>query len=190
MVARLDPIKDHATLIDAIASVRAAHPDGRIELRLLGDGPLRQSIEELAGKHGVSDNVRMMGARADVPEQLGLMDLFVLATTREEGFGVALIEALAAGVPVIASDVPACREVLQDGKHGLLVQAHNSAALGESIESAWTARDLPPASAADVDARYGAQSMAVRYLAALFEAAPVTWAPDLMSGVRLGRREP
>jgi glycosyltransferase involved in cell wall biosynthesis len=75
--------------------------------------------------------------RRDVPELLGQLDLFVFATTADEGQGIALVEAIAAGVPVVASDVGACREVLDDhgpgGALGLLVPPSDPAALADAI---------------------------------------------------------
>ena len=73
------------------------------------------------------------GPRSDVPELLGQMDVFAFSTTRDEGFGIALIEAMAAGLPVVASDVPACREVLDDGAAGILVPAGDPAPLAQAI---------------------------------------------------------
>ena len=68
--------------------------------------------------------------RRDVPELVGQLDLFVFATTSDEGLGIALIEAMAVGVPVVASDVGACREVLDDGALGLLVPPGGPVASG------------------------------------------------------------
>ena len=111
MVARLDPIKDQATLIRAFAEVAQEHP--RAELWLIGDGERAWQLCDLAAAEGVADRVVFWGPRSDVPELLGQMDVFAFSTTRDEGFGIALIEAMAAGLPVVASDVPACREVLE-----------------------------------------------------------------------------
>ena len=119
MVARLDPIKDQATLIRAFAQVVKEHP--RAELWLVGDGTRAAELCELAAAEGVADGVVFWGPRSDVPELLGQMDVFAFSTSRDEGFGIALIEAMAAGLPVVASDVPACREVLGSGAAGVLV---------------------------------------------------------------------
>jgi glycosyltransferase involved in cell wall biosynthesis len=79
------------------------------------------------------------------------MDVFAFSTTRDEGFGIALIEAMAAGLPVVASDVPACREVLADGAAGLLVPPGDDARLAQAIcallgserqRTAWARRAL------------------------------------------------
>ena len=71
--------------------------------------------------------MEFLGSRRDVPALLGQSDVFVFSTTKEEGLGTVLIEALAAGLPVVASDVPACREALEGGKWGALVPAADAA---------------------------------------------------------------
>ena len=86
--------------------------------------------------------------RRDVPELVGQLDLFVFATTPDEGLGIALIEAMAVGVPVVASDVGACREVLDDGALGLLVPPGDPVALADAIERV---RDDPETAAARVE---------------------------------------
>lgn len=119
MVARLDPIKDQATLLRAFAVARLPG----WQLQLVGDGEDRPRLETLALELGLDSAQVFLGRRADIPELLGLADLFAFSTTAAEGFGIALIEAMAAGLPVLASDVPACREVLQDGVGGVLLPA-------------------------------------------------------------------
>ena len=125
MVARLDPVKDYSTLLEAFASLRAMRPGVSAELRVVGEGPLLAPLRDLAARLHVDNDVVFMGARSDVSNILGELDLFVLSTNCGEGFGIVLIEALAAGVPVIASDVPACREVLREGELGTLFPAGN-----------------------------------------------------------------
>lgn len=117
MVARLDPIKDQATLLRAFAAARLPG----WELQLVGEGPDRPRLETLAAELGLDPAQVFLGRRSDIPELLGQADLFVFSTTPAEGFGIALIEAMAAGLPILASDVPACREVLKEGAAGQLV---------------------------------------------------------------------
>jgi glycosyltransferase involved in cell wall biosynthesis len=119
MVARCDPLKDQATLLRAFAACRPEAPDW--QLQLAGDGPTRPALEALALELGLGGAVVFLGRRDDIPELLGQADLFALSTTAAEGFGIVLAEALAAGLPVLASDVPACREVLDGGRAGLLL---------------------------------------------------------------------
>jgi glycosyltransferase involved in cell wall biosynthesis len=131
MVATLERHKDHATLLHAVASIRRKFPEFR--LRLAGAGSLRQEMQQLADKLEVSDIVEFLGMRRDVPELLGQADLFVFATTPQEGLGSVLLEAMAAELPILASDVPACRELLCGGKYGRLVAAAEPAALAAAL---------------------------------------------------------
>jgi glycosyltransferase involved in cell wall biosynthesis len=119
MVARLDPIKDQATLLRSFAAVRSQG----WELQLVGEGPDRFRLEALATELGLDPAQVFLGRRSDIPELLGEADLFAFSTTPAEGFGIVLIEAMAAGLPILASDVPASREVLKGGLAGDLVTA-------------------------------------------------------------------
>lgn len=131
MVARLDSIKDHTTLLAAFPHVLAAFPSA--QLWIIGDGPLRTHLEERTRELGISQATRFFGNRADIPDLLGQMDVFAFSTTRDEGFGIALIEAMAARVAIVASGVPACREVLANGQAGRLVEANNADALADAL---------------------------------------------------------
>jgi glycosyltransferase involved in cell wall biosynthesis len=131
MVATLERHKDHATLLRAFAEVRRHRP--AVRLRLAGDGSLRDELVALAAQLGLSDAVEFLGSRHDVPELLGQADLFVFSTTPQEGLGTVLVEALAAGVPIIASDVPACRELLEGRRWGRLVPAGDPLPLAAAI---------------------------------------------------------
>jgi glycosyltransferase involved in cell wall biosynthesis len=140
MVARLDPIKDHETALRAFARFGARVPEAR--LRFVGDGPRRGGLERLANALELGDRVEFMGTRLDVPEQIGSFDIFVYATTVGEGFGVVLAEAMAAGVPVVATDIGPCAEVLGEGSAGLLVPPHDPDALAEGIGALWKDPEL------------------------------------------------
>lgn len=131
MVARLDDTKDHETLLRAFAAVKQQRGDAR--LLLVGDGTARPRLERLARSLGISDSVDFTGNRTDVPELLGQMDVFAFAVRRGEGLGVALTEALAAGTPVVAADVPGCREVLGEPACGLLYEEGDAAALAAQL---------------------------------------------------------
>ena len=133
MVATFEDHKDHPILIRALPHLIEDYPD--LRLILVGDGSRRPELERLAQQAGVAHAVDFMGTRMDVPELLGVADAFVFATTPREGLGTVLIEALAAGLPVVASDVPACRELLQNGARGSLVPANNPIALAEAVSA-------------------------------------------------------
>jgi glycosyltransferase involved in cell wall biosynthesis len=135
IVARLDPIKDHAMVLRAFQLFRREYSGAR--LRLIGDGPTRAKLEEMAGDLNLGDSVEFAGARTDVPEQVGQLDIFVYATTASEGFGIVLAEAMAAGVPIVATDCGPCAEVLDDGRAGLLVSPGDPEALAEGLKTLW-----------------------------------------------------
>jgi glycosyltransferase involved in cell wall biosynthesis len=120
MVARLNQIKDQKTLIEAMPLVLEKHPTA--ELWLVGDGEQRNFLEQLMADLNLTENIKFLGNRHDVPELLGQMDVFAFSTTAAEGFGIVLAEALAAGLPIVASHVGPCAEVLKQGKWGILVE--------------------------------------------------------------------
>ena len=132
MVARLNSIKDHETLIKAFATVHSHQPN--TELWIIGDGEKRQSLEYLTETLNLREAVIFWGDRSDIPELLGQMNIYAFSTTQDEGFGIALIEAMAASLPVVASDIPACREVLRNGEAGLLVPYNNPIIMAEILE--------------------------------------------------------
>ena len=129
-VGRLHEQKGHAHLLEAAALIRQAHPQARF--RIIGDGPLRGQLEVEARRHRVDDIVEFLGARTDVPVQLREFDLFVLPSLWE-GLPYALLEAMAAGVPVVSTDVDGVREVISDGTEGALVPSGNSRALAAAV---------------------------------------------------------
>jgi glycosyltransferase involved in cell wall biosynthesis len=130
-VGRLDPVKAHDNLIDAFA--RAVERGGpRLELRLLGDGPCRASLEALVRERGLADRVKFLGMATDVPEQLRESDAFVLASHRE-GRPTSIMEAMASGLPVIATRVGSIPELVDDGRTGLLVEPGDVEGLARAI---------------------------------------------------------
>jgi glycosyltransferase involved in cell wall biosynthesis len=167
MISRLDPIKDHTCLLEAFAGIVRSHPQAAIRLRIIGDGELRDELVAKAETLSISDKVEFLGNRSDIPEQLGELDLFVLSTTPKEGFGIVLIEALAARVPIVASDVPACREVLRGGEFGRLVPPGDPQALAEAIADHLSEgsplRRPPRPRREDVEAAYGLAAIATKH---------------------------
>jgi glycosyltransferase involved in cell wall biosynthesis len=131
MVATLEGHKDHATLILSMPSVIKAIPDA--QLILVGDGSLRPSLEALSVSLGVAASVSFLGSRRDVPLLLGGSDVFVFSTTWQEGLGTVLIEAMAAGLPIVASNVPACSEAVGGGRWGTLVPPADPEALAAAM---------------------------------------------------------
>jgi glycosyltransferase involved in cell wall biosynthesis len=142
-----------------------------VKLDLVGDGDLRSECESLAKQLGVHEHICFTGVRRDIPALLREWDAFVFSVLPDEGLGIALIEALAAGVPVIASDVGACREVLfspKDGNLGELFPFGDAEALADAIlrfksnpEPWWNRARL---AANSVRQRFSIETMANEYL--------------------------
>jgi glycosyltransferase involved in cell wall biosynthesis len=130
MVARLEFSKDHSTLIRAVAIAHRARP---MELWLIGDGSFRSRLEAEARDLGIAAQVRFLGSRRDVPELLGQLDAFAFSVKEDEGLGIALIEAMAANLPIVATDVGACREVLGDALVEPLVPFGDADAMAASL---------------------------------------------------------
>ena len=122
MVARFEPQKDHACLLRALAGV--ASPWRAV---LVGDGPTRPVAEALARELGIGDRVSFVGSRDDVPAVLANAHVFALAS-RWEGLPITILEAMRAGLPVVASDVDGVGEAVVDGETGLLAPAGDAGA--------------------------------------------------------------
>lgn len=127
-LGRLDPQKGHDTLIRAWPRVLEKHPDA--SLVIAGEGLLRQDLERLVARLGLERSVALQGHRSDVPRFLASLAVFSMPS-RWEGFGLALVEALAAGKPCVASDVDSLPEVL--GCAGVLVPKDDPDALASAI---------------------------------------------------------
>ena len=124
-VGRLRAPKDFVTLVRAMTGLEA-------RLRIAGDGPDRAALEAEIGRLGLRDRVELLGTRADIPELLAGADVFVLATD-SEGLPMSVLEAMAAGLPVVASAVGGVPEVVRDGETGALVPPRDSAVLAEAL---------------------------------------------------------
>ncbi|MGA3007326.1 MAG: glycosyltransferase [Opitutaceae bacterium] len=132
MVGTMEGHKDQATLVQAAALLGQRRQD--FEVLLAGGGALLKQIEGQIAGLAIANLVVPLGTRTDVPELLGQCDAFVFSTTTQEGFGTVFVEAMAAGLPVIASDVPACHEVLGQGQFGRLVPPKDPRALAEAMQ--------------------------------------------------------
>lgn len=136
-VGRLVPEKDQAALLRAFALVAPRHID--VDLWLVGDGPLRADLERLRGELALDGRAYFLGQRTDVPALMHRADLLVLSS-RVEGFGLVLVEAMAARMLVVATDVGGVAEVMNG--HGILVAPNDVAALARGMKQAL---DLSPA---------------------------------------------
>jgi glycosyltransferase involved in cell wall biosynthesis len=129
-VAILRKKKGHAYLLDAVPEVLREFPDALFVFA--GDGPQRQNLERRIVELGLSDNVRILGLRPDVPNVLASLDLFVLPTL-QEALGTSYVEAMATGRAVIGCAVGGVPEVVRDGENGLLVPPAESAPLAAAV---------------------------------------------------------
>jgi glycosyltransferase involved in cell wall biosynthesis len=162
VIGRLVPVKDHATLFKALVATPELH------LVVLGDGELRSTLEGLAHDLGIAERTHFTGWWADVPSALADLDIVVLSS-RNEGTPLALIEALAAARPVVATDVGGVRQVVQDGETGWLCGPGDPDALAQRLRRAVSERDLATRLAAEgrrrVTERFGGARMVSDYLA-------------------------
>jgi sugar transferase (PEP-CTERM/EpsH1 system associated) len=129
-VGRLDPVKDHAQLIDAFGMIARERP--RALLAIVGEGPTRRELERRIAACGLDARVRLLGTRADVPLILKGFDVFVLPSIAE-GMSNTILEAMATGLPIVATRVGGTPELIEDGTHGRLVPAGDSGALAEAL---------------------------------------------------------
>jgi glycosyltransferase involved in cell wall biosynthesis len=127
MVARFSQGKDHDTMIKAFAEL-----GGTARLMLIGDGPTRRSMEELVDGLGLRGRVEFLGDRDDVPELLAQSSVFVLSS-KFENMPISILEAMRAGLPVIATAVGGVREAVIDGETGLTVQVGSVADLAKAL---------------------------------------------------------
>lgn len=127
---RLVPVKDCATFLRAAAIIARSREDAGF--LIAGDGEERGMLSALAGELGIASRVRFLGDRRDMPEVMAAMDVFVLSS-RNEGFGRVIVEAMAAGVPVAATGVGGAVEVLDGGRAGLLVPPGDDGALAAAV---------------------------------------------------------
>jgi sugar transferase (PEP-CTERM/EpsH1 system associated) len=164
IVARLSPEKDHATLLRAAARVVRTDPSFRLEVA--GDGPCREDLHRLAGELGLAGCVRFLGAVRDVPALLARAGLFVLSSV-SEGVSLTLLEAMAAGLPVVATRVGGNPEVVADGTTGLLVPATDADALAGALRVLWrdpeTARSLGAAGRLRAEHHFDVRAMVAAY---------------------------
>jgi glycosyltransferase involved in cell wall biosynthesis len=168
IVARLSPVKDHATLIRAIAALRDRIPT--VHCVLVGDGPERASIEALASGLGIRDVVHLAGERIQPPNLHGLFDVSVLCSTTE-AFPNSVLEAMAAARPVVATDVGGTPDAVHEGTTGLLVRPSDPSRLADAIfrlyEEPALRAGLGNAAQEAARAGYGAEAV-IRQVEALY----------------------
>ena len=129
-VARVEPAKDHGTLLRAMALIAERVP--RLHLAVVGGGSELDTLRELARELGIGDRVHFTGPRTDAAEWLQTVDFSVLSSVKE-GLSNTVLESMAAGRAMIATDVGGNAEVIVEGETGYLVPARDPAALSQAI---------------------------------------------------------
>lgn len=130
--ARLDPVKDIATLLDAFAHVKREREDAR--LVVIGDGPERAALEERSARLGISAHALFTGYRDDARCLLPALDAFANSST-SEGISLTILEAMAACLPVAATAVGGTPDVVVDGQTGILVPAGDAVRLAQALST-------------------------------------------------------
>ncbi|WP_277552394.1 glycosyltransferase [Halobaculum limi] len=130
-VGRLVERKGHSDLLHAWSNVSQSHPEA--QLLIVGYGPQRESLEATARELGVDQQVCFTGSRDDIPAILDMLDIFVFPS-HWEGLPGAVQEAMAAGLPIVATDVNGTNELISDGETGLLVSSKTPTALAGAID--------------------------------------------------------
>lgn len=157
-VARFDDPKDHRTLLEALALLR----EQTWEIDLVGEGPQEEEMQRLARELGVAERVKFHGYVADPSGLLAQAQLFVLSS-RSEAFPRSILEALRAGLPVVATEVGGVGEAVTDGVNGLLVPAGSpralASALGRLVESAPLRKSMGEAARAAYEQRFRLEVM-------------------------------
>ncbi|MFA4889124.1 MAG: GT4 family glycosyltransferase PelF [Candidatus Omnitrophota bacterium] len=145
IIGRITPIKGHLYFIKAMARVAKAVP--QLKVWVVGDAPpakeaYKESIQVLTKRLGLWNNTEFLGAQRDIPGVLAHLDVLVLATTTHEAFGRVIIEAQAAGVPVVATKVGGVVDIISDGINGLLVPPADPASMAEAVIRIFQDKDL------------------------------------------------
>lgn len=139
IIARLDPVKNHKMLLDAIYNI--VKNKLSVHLWIVGSGKEKEKIEKETKRLEIEEYVSLLGERNDVPIILNALDCLVLSSF-SEGFPVTILEAMSAGLPIIATDVGGNREIIKNGRSGILVKSNSSEELAKAIISLMKDRKL------------------------------------------------
>jgi len=169
-VGRLQAVKDHANLIRAFGALVRGNADAarRARLMIVGGGPLHHMLQALIESEGLDRHVWLAGERADVPAMMRGMNVFLLPSL-SEGISNTLLEAMASGLPIIATDVGGTAELVVDGQTGLLVPAADAArlaaAMADLLADPARAKAMGQAGCERVHRQFSLDSMVGAYLA-------------------------
>ena len=169
-VGRLATVKDHETLIRCFKLIYEVFSQSK--LVIVGEGPEKNKLRSLVTELGLSDKVLFTGERRDVPALLSGMDIFVLSSI-SEGTSITLLEAMAAGIPVVATSVGGNKEVIENGVTGLLIPPKDPEMMAEAIHTLFSdkmmAQSFSAAGKKMVAEKFSIKNM-VRTLENLYEA--------------------
>ncbi len=161
VIARLEPEKGHRCFLDAARLILPEVPD--VKFLIVGTGSLEKELKVYAEKLGIKDKVIFTGLRDDIPELISRLDVVVLPSL-SESFGLSLVEGMCLGKPCVASNVGGIKEIIVDGKNGLLAEPGNARALAEKIvfllQNPALARRLGEEAARTVEEKFDARLMA------------------------------
>jgi len=182
-VGRLDPVKGHTHLVEAVARLAPS-----VHLAIVGDGPERGRIEQTVAAAGVGGRVHLLGERGDIPALLRAFDLFCLPSLAE-GISNTLLEAMATGLPVVATAVGGNPELVVDGETGRLVPAAAdvdgvAAALGQLAAELALCSHMGEAGRTRAVDHFGLDAMAARYAACYEEVVGATVVTDASRPIR------
>ncbi|MEP7283906.1 MAG: glycosyltransferase, partial [Rubrivivax sp.] len=169
-VGRMQTVKHQTLLARAFVRLLQQAPDlrGRVRLALIGAGPLRAAAQEILVQGGVADLAWLPGERSDVPDVMRAMDCFVLPSLAE-GVSNTILEAMATGLPVVATDVGGNAELVAHGRTGLIVPSDDvdalAQALGQLARAPAQARAFGAAGRAEVERRFSLAAMVAAYQA-------------------------
>jgi glycosyltransferase involved in cell wall biosynthesis len=166
IVATLREAKGHRYMIEAMASIVPRHPD--LHVLFIGDGELREELQARVKRLDLCNHVHFLGNRHDVPELLAASDFFVLPSVRE-GLSMALLEAMATGLPIVATEVSGTGQVIIPNKTGILVPPGDVQRLAQAIEQLIAdpiqTRAMGAAAKQRVEAGFSAQKQVDEHLA-------------------------
>ncbi len=131
-IASLYPHKGHYSLLEAVKKVTQKTPQ-KVKLIIVGDGILRDDLENYAEKLGIKELVEFKGIISDIASVMPMFNLIILPSSKREGLGLSLIEAMASGLPVIGTNIGGISEVIDDGKSGLLIEPNDSESMAKAI---------------------------------------------------------
>jgi glycosyltransferase involved in cell wall biosynthesis len=161
VVATFKTQKGHRYLIEALQSVIPHFPD--LHVLFIGDGELREALQSQTRNAGLGEHIHFLGFRQDIPDLLAASDCFVLPSLWE-GLSMALVEAMAAGLPIVATEVSGTNQVMISGETGLLVPPGNverlAQALTQTLSDPSTARAMGAAAQQRVEKYFGARKQA------------------------------